>query len=182
MFYFFQTESFKTTLGCERLLYHSPTPTRPIISTMQPPLTPWTEATTHRGATRVPRPQTALFPLRVQPVVKTPAAHRTTGYSTATSPWKRGTVQLVSLTVYRVVGISKSELEPVPLNTAFHAVCSILNYHSANKEQSNKMETILLRGKGLHLWWTWFSGKQEKSQVFRSSSNVSNPNSGSDWV
>ena len=45
--------------------------------------------------------------------------------------------------MYRDVGSCKSELELVPLNTGFHAVCSILNYHSANKEQSNKMETIL---------------------------------------
>ncbi len=35
----------------------------------------------------------------------------------------------------------------MPLNTGFHAVCTILNYHSANKEQSNKMETILLGAK-----------------------------------
>lgn len=51
------------------------------------------------------------------------------------------------MTKYRDVGICRSELELVPLNTAFHAVCSILNCHSANMEQSNKMETTLLGAK-----------------------------------
>lgn len=49
--------------------------------------------------------------------------------------------------MYRVVGVCKSEFELVPFNKGFHAVCSILNYHSANKEQSNKKETILLGDK-----------------------------------
>lgn len=49
--------------------------------------------------------------------------------------------------VNRDVGIRKSELELVPLNPAFHTVDSILNYHSVNKQQSNKMENILLGAK-----------------------------------
>lgn len=101
IFFFFrlQTEPFKTTLGYGLLLCRSPTPTHPVISTMQPPLAPWTEAITHHGATQVPHPQTALFPLRDQPVVRTVVVPRTTGYWTATSPLKQGTVQLVSHTV-----------------------------------------------------------------------------------
>lgn len=100
-----QTEPFKTTLGYGLLLCRSPTPTHPVISTMQPPLTLWTEAITHHEATQVPCPQTALFHLRDQPVVKILVAPRTTGYWTATSPLKQGTVQLVSHTMYREVGI-----------------------------------------------------------------------------
>lgn len=53
--------------------------------------------------------------------------------------------------MYRDVGICESELELMLLNTGFHAVCSILNYHSANKEQSNKNESYPARGRGLRL-------------------------------
>lgn len=98
-FFCFQREPFKTTLGCEHPLSRSPTPTRPAISTMQPPLTPWTEATIHRGATQVLHPQTAPSPQRVQPV-KTQLVFRTTGYLTATSLLKPGTSQSVPLTTY----------------------------------------------------------------------------------
>ncbi len=49
--------------------------------------------------------------------------------------------------MYRDVGICKTELELVLLNTDFHALCFILNYHSGNKEQSDKTETILLGAK-----------------------------------
>lgn len=47
----------------------------------------------------------------------------------------------------RELGILKTELELVSLNWAFPAVRSTLNYHSANKEQSNKMENFLLGAK-----------------------------------
>lgn len=83
--------------------------------------------------------------------------------------------------MYRDVGICKTELELVLLNTGFHALCFILNYHSANKEQSNKMETILLGAKAYICDEHDFVAN-EKSPVFGSSSDVSNPNSGSYWV
>lgn len=130
-----QTEPFKTIPGCGRPLSRSLTPTHPIISTMRPPLTPWTGATTHRGVTQVPLRQTALPLLRVRPVGKT--AHRTTGYSTATSPWKPGTVQPVSLTMYRDVG--ENELVLLHWTQVFMLSCSVLNYHTAIEKKSNIM-------------------------------------------
>lgn len=73
--------------------------------------------------------------------------------------------------MYRDVG--KTELEPVPLNKGFHAVSSILNYHSANKEQSNKMENILLGAEAYICDEHDFVANKRKVLIL-----VSNPNSG----